>query len=230
MHRAGALENLDGIAFHPYAVNPRGSMRLYDEFLNILSEINYTGTVWITEVGYPSSGIYPSRVSLRELPSYVVKTITGAASRGARALLWYQLLDSVNAGEPGSNSLDSEHFFGLAYPNLSLKDGGWAYALCARYLSGARYVNEPSIRENIPANIVSFCFLEGTSGNNTLVLWNDQNRNQTINLELPSQGLIHNISTGENRPLSENTAFPIGKQPQIITWQGTGLPRLYIRN
>ncbi|MDR0321271.1 MAG: hypothetical protein LBI28_07190 [Treponema sp.] len=227
MHRAGALENLDGIAFHPYALNPRGSMLLYDKFLNILSEINYTGDVWVTEIGYPSRGFYPSRVSLQELPSHVVKTITGAAARGARALLWYQLFDYRNPGEPGSNSLNSEDFFGLAYPNLTLKSGGFAYALCSRYLSGARYANELPIRENIPANIVSFCFLESSSGYNTLVLWNDQNKTQTVNLELSSQAEIHNISTGENRPLPENISVSIGKQPLIITWQGTALPRLY---
>jgi hypothetical protein len=227
MHKAGAMENLDALAFHPYAVNPRGAMQVYDKFLDIMSEINYSGPIWVTEAGYPTSGIYPSKVSLKELPSYVVKTIVGAAARGARALLWYELFDDRNIGE-AENTWNSEAFFGLIYPDYSRKDGAWAYELLARYLPGSRYTAELPLKENIPTNIISFCFLENTSGDSTLILWNDQNRTQTVNLQLPSSALLHDITTGQNRPLPAETTIGIGKQPLIITWQGAGIPRLFI--
>jgi len=223
MHKAGAMENIDALAFHPYAINPSGSMKVYDKFRKVLEEINYHGPVWITEVGYPTGGWYPTSVSLEELPSHVVKTITGAAARGARTLLWYAFTDSYNEGEaPDANN--SEQFFGLAYPDFNRKKGAWAYELCARFLPGSRYVPEFAQRENIPTNIVTFCFLEGITGDNTLILWNDKNRSQTVNLSLSAQAFLHDIATGETLPAG--TVLNVGKQPLFITWQGAEVPRL----
>ncbi|MDR0312073.1 MAG: cellulase family glycosylhydrolase [Treponema sp.] len=227
MYKAGAMEGLDALAFHPYALNPRGAMQVYDNFSKVLSQINYTGPVWITEAGYPTGGWYPTKVSLEEQPAYVVKTIVGAAARGARALLWYELFDSQNEGQAG-DSRDSERFFGLAYPDYSRKNGAWAYELCARYLPGSRYTAELPLRENIPSNIVSFCFMGGISGNNALILWNDRNRAQTINLQLPAPALLHDITNGRNSPLAAETALEVGNQPLIITWQGTATPRIFV--
>ena len=228
MYKAGAMENIDALAFHPYAVNPEGSMKVYDKFLRVLSEINYHAPVWITEVGYPTGGWYPTRVSREKLPSHVIKTITGAAARGASTLLWYALTDTYNEGEvPNTN--DSELFFGLAYPDFSRKNGAWAYELCARYLPGSRYAPEFPQKENMPSNIVSFCFMDGISGVNTLIIWNDRNRSQKVNLRLSSPALLHDISSGQNRSLPGEASLDIGKEPLFITWEGTDVPLLFIQ-
>jgi polysaccharide biosynthesis protein PslG len=221
MQEAGAIEGLDALAFHPYAVNPSGSMRLYDLFTKTLSEINYSGQVWITEVGYPTGGWYPQKVSLNNYPSYIVKTITGAAARGARVLLWYQMFDSL---APGERHIDSENFFGLINKDYSRKAGSWAYELCARFLPGSRYVPELPQRENMPSTIVSFCFLDGVSGNNTLILWNDKKQKQKFELNLPASALLHDVSTGENTPLPADSFLDISDKPLIITWVGTETP------
>jgi len=226
MRKAGAMENLDGLAFHPYSLSPQGSMRLHDKFLNILSTINYSVPVWITEMGYPTDGWYPTRVSLNELPAHVVKTITGAAARGARAFLWYELMDDYNKDKVPSGTFNSEKFFGLVYPNFERKDGAWAYQLCARYLPGSRYTGELPQRKNIPSSIAAFCFLGGAAGGNTLILWNDRNSVQKAKLSLPGPALLHDITTGNNSPLAEETVIEIGKTPLFITWQGAGIPRL----
>jgi len=225
MHKAGGMENIDALTFHPYAVNPAGSMMVYDTFLKVLPEINYTGPVWITEVGYPTGGWYPTKVSLEKLPSYVVKTISGAAARGAKNLLWYQLFDAYNEGEV-PDTRNSEHYFGLIYPNYIRKDGFFAYELCARFLPGSRYTPEFPERENIPSNIVSFYFVGGMPENNTLILWNDRSKVQKLKLLLPVPFLLYDISTGKSRPLSAETVLDIGEKPLIITWKGTDIPRL----
>ena len=228
MHKAGSTENLDGMAFHPYSIFPQGSTRAHDKLLGILSEINYPGAVWVTEVGYPTAGWYPTKVSLDKLPAYVVKTISGAAARGARVLLWYQLFDDYNEGEvPPSRKSDSELFFGLAYPDYSYKKGAWAYELCAGFLPGSRYSPGLPERENVPSHIVSLCFMGGLSGNNTLILWNDRERPKKVNLYLPAPASLYDISTGQGRPLEE-TVLDIGSQPLIITWKGPGTPRLSV--
>jgi len=225
MHKAGGMENIDALAFHPYAVNPAGSMKVYDNFLKVLSTINYTGPVWITEVGYPTGGWYPTKVSLEEYPSHVVKTISGAAARGARVLLWYQLFDDYNEGEV-PDKRNSENYFGLIYPNYLRKDGFFAYELCARFLPGSRYTPEFPRRENIPSNIISLCFVGSTSKNNTLILWNDKNKVQKIKLLLSAPALLYDISTGKSYSLPAETVLDIEKKPLLITWEGTDIPRL----
>ena len=232
MHKAGGMENLDGIEFHPYAMHPEGVMRLHDKFLRTRSDINFTGPVWITEIGFPTGGRFPTKVSLEGLPSHVVKVMTGAAARSGntRAMLWYQLFDRYNKNEvPQKTMKDSEAFFGLVYRNFERKNGAHAYQLCANLLPGSRYVPELLQRENIPSSIVSFCFQGGKSGNHTLVLWNDRKRSKKANLYLESPAFLYDITTGEKSPLPAVSSLDIGKQPLIITWQGTERPRLSIK-
>jgi hypothetical protein len=198
-------------------------MRVYDNFTKTLADINYSGDVWVTEMGYPTGGWYPTRVSMNKFPAYIVKTIVGAAARGARVLLWYEMFDSLDAGK---KSMNSEKHFGLIRNDYTRKTGSWAYELCARFLPGSRYVPELPQRENIPSNIISFCFLDGISGNNTLILWNDNKNIQKIELYLPASALLHDISTCQNTPLPANASLGIGEKPLIITWQGMDIPKI----
>jgi polysaccharide biosynthesis protein PslG len=223
MYKAGSFKDLDALALHPYAINPSDSMKVYDKFTNILSENNYSSPVWITEVGYPTGGWYPTRVSPNKLAVYAVKTIAGMAARGARALLWYETLDGK---ETGTINISSEKQFGLVNKDFSRKTGSWAYELCARYLPGSRYVPELPQRKDIPSNIISYCFLGGISGNNTLIIWNDRKQSQNIELNLPSSGLVHDIYTGQNTHLPVDASVKVTNEPLIITWQGTDIPRI----
>jgi hypothetical protein len=218
MHRAGAFENLDALSFHPYATNPRNSMRIYDNFINLVTALNFTGDIWVTEVGYPTGGWYPTSVSMNNLPSFVVKTITGAAARGSRALFWYELSDTYNYGE-APNRTDSEIFFGLTYPDHSRKNGSWAYELCARFLPGSRYISELPQRENIPSSVVSFYFKNETTGINTLIIWNDRNSTRRVRISVSSPFTLHDISNGTNVSLSDNSILEITRVPVFITWQ-----------
>jgi hypothetical protein len=216
MFKAGAFEYVNGLAFHPYAVNPEASVRLYDTFIAVLSEFNYSGPLWITEVGYPTGGWYPTSVSEDKQPAYVVKTITGIAARGARALLWYELFDSYSKGdsqEPGN----SEAYFGLVYPDYNRKKGSYAYSLCAAYLAGREYRPDLIEKNNIPKTFIVFYFADKT-GSNTLVLWNDKNAVIPIHISLGNPGLLHDVSTGENTIIPGEAALDIGSMPVILTW------------
>jgi hypothetical protein len=224
MYKAGGFDNLDAVAFHPYAVNPRGSMKVYDKFLSALSEINYSGPVWVTEAGYPTAGWYPTKVSLEEFPAYVVKTIVGAASRGARVLLWYQLFDYYNLYETPYIKFDSEKYFGLAYPDYQKKNGAFAYELCAKYLPGSIYSGDLPLKENVPSSIVCFYFLNSTSGNKTLIIWNDSVITKKIKLQIQSPALLHDISSGNSVQMPSE--LEVGKKPLFITWSGDSIPKL----
>jgi hypothetical protein len=221
MHKAGAVEGLDALAIHPYDFNPSGSMRLYDLFTKTISEINYSAPVWVTEVGYPIGGWSPVNISYKKVPEYLIKTIAGISARGARTLLWYQINDDW---EVGKTSFDFEGFFGLLNEDFSRRPGSWAYELCARFLPGSRYFPELPKKENIPSNIVSFCFLDGVSGDNTLILWNDRKNTQKIELNLPATALLHDISTGQNVSLPAQASLDVTEKPLFITWRGPETP------
>jgi hypothetical protein len=219
--KAGALENVDGLAFHPYAINPGGAVKLYDKFISVLSEFHYSGPVWVTEMGYPTGGWYPTSVNEKELPSYVVKTITGIAVRGARTFLWYQLFDPYNRGE-SPEPLNSEDYFGLVYPDYSRKNGFYAYSLCAMYLAGREYRPDLIEKNGLPKTLIVFYFA-GKDGNNTMVLWNDKKSTVKIRLSPFNTGLSHDISTGKSTAVRAETVhaemeLDIGPVPVIVTW------------
>jgi hypothetical protein len=220
MYKWGAMENVSAVAFHPYGINPRHTVMLYDKMAAILKKHGFSGELWVTEVGYPTGGIYPTRVSKRELPVYVVKTITGLAARGARTVLWYQLFDSENP-QPLRKRFNSEDFFGLVYPNYVRKDGAAAYTLCARYLADTTYCPEWPERDGVPQSFASFYF-RGRGGRNTLVLWNDRNTTLNIHVSLSGGGAAHDARTGEGTAIPREADIPVGHAPVFITWQDEG--------
>jgi len=227
MHKAGGLENLDGLAYHPYALNPAGSLRLHDKMVRICSLVNYTGDVWITEIGHPTGGKYPHRTTLEKLPSYVVKDLCGTAARGARAVLWYQLFDRYKKDDVHPKTkMESEKYFGLVYPDYERKAAAYAYELCARNIAGSVYTPDYLKREKAPSSIVSFCFLNGIADNNTLVLWNKGKRHKKVSLSLEAPATSYDITTGKGTQLSNAAALAIGRQPVIITWQGDAVPKM----
>jgi len=222
MNNAGALENLDAFSYHPYALTPQGSIRLQDKLKKIITQIDFKGDILISEIGFPSGGWYPNKVSMKNYPSYVVKTITGSAVRGAKALFWYQLYDHYNFNEAPDKS-NSENYFGLVYPDYSRKNASWAYELCARYLPGSSYNHDLQLNENIPSSIKIFYFTNDK--NNTLILWNNLGKRK-LKISFSSDFTIHNIATGDSADYSNEITVNITNEPLFITWQGSSIPRL----
>jgi hypothetical protein len=217
MFQSGAMEEADIISFHPYDLNPQGSVRLYDQFKEFLALQGYTGNIWVTEVGHPTGGWYPTRVSEARFPAYIVKTLAGLAVRGAGAVFWYELCDTYNRHEKRS-PLDSELYFGLAYPDYTPKKGAAAYALCSRYIAGTEYRPEFPERHKIPATVESLYF-RGKNNTNTLIVWNRQNLRLRLGFSLPGTGQqLHDIVSGEGRNMGEKTELIIDGTPRIITW------------
>ena len=225
MNRAGALENLNALSFHPYDVNPKASTGLLDNFFKLASKINFKGDIWISEMGYPTSGWYPSTVSLKNLPSYVIKTIAPAAARGTRVFIWYDFIDSHKFGEYPS-TFNSELHFGLVYADFTRKSGAWAYELCARYLPGTQYNPDIPLKDGIKSNIVTLCFTGNESNTNTLIIWNEIKNKQKIKIVIPAKITIHDISSADNYSLTDEAILEISDKPAFITWQGSSIPHI----
>jgi len=125
---------------------------------------------------------------------------------------------------------NSEDFFGLVYPDYTLKPGAAAYALCGRFLPGAEYLPELPERTNIPDKVASY-FFRGKNGENTLILWNDANRVVSLTIELPDSPTFYDIVSGEGREHPRSSALELGKTPVIVVWEGeeNPPPRLFIK-
>jgi hypothetical protein len=217
LFKSGVMEYADALSFHPYAVNPRGAVKLYDKLAKLLKEFDYKGEVWVTEVGYPTGGWYPTKVSEEHFPRDIVKTLAGLAVRNVRLLIWYEFKDSYNQGEAPSR-WNSESFFGLSYMDHTRKNGFEAWGLCGRYLSGAEYRPDWPERQGLPDRTVSLCF-RNADGENTLILWNERGGAVKVRITLPGSGrTLHDISTGQGRPLATETEHTINKNPLFFTW------------
>jgi hypothetical protein len=233
LFESGAMDKADAVAFHPYELNPKRTAKLFLEFRARAAKYGFEDRIWVTEAGYPTGGWYPTAVSEKEFPAYVVKTIVNLSICGAKKVLWYQMFDPQTRSK-----MDSEDYFGLVRSKDDYTSkGAEAFRLCSVYLAGAAYRPELALGENLPAALRAFYF-EQPSGGRTLVLWKD---GKAVNLTLNVPGsdcTIHDIVTGNAEAAllaapsaaaeSAQISIAVGKTPVFITWRGGGTPSLRI--
>ncbi|GHV88567.1 hypothetical protein AGMMS50267_09270 [Spirochaetia bacterium] len=216
LFRSGAMKQADIISFHPYAITPHGSIRLYDRFVRIVRAQGFSGAIWVTEVGFPTAGWYPTRVSADNYPAYIVKTLAGLAVRGNPVSFWYELFDRYTPGEQPSKR-NSENYFGIAYPDYSYKKGAAAYRLCAHLLAGKTYRPELPERTNLPAAVEALYF-QGDDAQNALLLWTE-GRPRRVKVSLPGTGQrLYDIAAGMYEAIGEDLPLVIDRTPRIFTW------------
>jgi hypothetical protein len=213
---SGAMENVDVISCHPYALSPRRAIQVYDRFARLVTELGFSGDIWVTEVGYPTRGWYPTKVSPNNYPAHIVKTLAGLAVRGSRISFWYELFDRYNPGQEISK-LNSENYFGIAYPDYSYKKGAEAYALCGRYLAGKTYRPELPERNSLPSSVECLYF-QGDDNQHTLILWKERGRRR-VTVSLPgTERRLHDIASGGAEDIPEELTLVIDRTPRVFTW------------
>jgi polysaccharide biosynthesis protein PslG len=211
LFKSGAMENADAVAFHPYEISANRSANLYKQFEKIVNQYGYKDKIWITEMGYPTEGWYPTKVSEKNFPLRIIKTFTLLAAGGAKRILWYQIFDADNPSKS-----NSEHFFGLVRnANDYTSKGAEAFRLCALYISDS--VCYALAQNNLPASLRGFWFKKENGG--ALVLWNDFGSAQ-ISLKLPgTDHLRHDIVTGSASSINSDITIKAGSEPVFITWR-----------
>ncbi|MDR2211887.1 MAG: cellulase family glycosylhydrolase [Spirochaetaceae bacterium] len=231
MFNAGAFEHTDGISVHPYASDPAHTVKQIRKLKKILGAVGYNRPIWITEVGYATGGIYFSFNGLKRYPEYIVKTLSGLAAQGVRSAVWYELMDDYNRGE-APNRWNPSYFFGLIYPDKTVKPGAEAFMLSTRYLTGAEYRPEFPLREGVPGSITSLYF-RGPGETKILLLWNSRPRQIPLRLEAngaAGENLVrHSIENGEAEilgPADRAQTVHVGRDPLFLTWTGEGTPQL----
>jgi len=213
---SGAMQYGGEASFHPYYLNPNGSARVYDALIRRLAKNGYDGKVWITEVGYPTGGWYPTRVAEKKYGAYIVKTMTLLAVRGVRVACWYQLFDPPRDRRKKRNS---EDYFGLAYPDFEKKQGAEAYPACVKNIVGKTYNPASPISAALPKSVESYCF-EGDDGLRTLILWKRHSGTKTVTLPLAgSEHKVFDSKTGLSSTFEPSQPVEISAFPLIITWK-----------
>jgi len=238
LFESGAMDKADAVAFHPYELNPARTLSLYNQFKSITDDYGFADKIWITEVGYPTGGWYPTKVREKNLPEYFIKTWVLLAAAGSNKMFWYQLFDpNTRSGK------DSEDYFGLVRSRRDYTSkGAEAFRLCAKYLSGSvcyAQIHEQTLSINdapviapagtsasahastsasVPKSIRSFWF-KGTGGG-ALVIWNEGSGSKEISLQLPGAShMQHDVVSGSASPIPANVSLKAGSVPVFVTWQ-----------
>jgi hypothetical protein len=212
LFESGAMEKADAIAFHPYELNPQRTVKLFNKFRDLVDKYGFTERIWVTEVGYPTAGWYPTAVSEKKFPAHIVKTFVNLAAAGAKKIFWYQLSDPVNRVKS-----NSEDFFGLVRSdNDYTSKGAEAYRLCAVYLAGTLYRPDLPLRENIPSSLQSFYFEKPEGG--TLVLWKEGAKVR-VSLQIPGSGSLHDPVSGNAVDIGLERDITVGSMPVFVTFE-----------
>jgi hypothetical protein len=130
---AGALDQLDGLAFHPYRrEGPENSLYDIAEFEKSASTGGNARPLWITEWGYSEAWFDdPDPGQIRQRTAdMTARLMLTAAIAGAKALLIYDLIDD------GANSRDIESSFGLYDYDFKPKKAAAAFRTLAGTMSG----------------------------------------------------------------------------------------------
>ncbi|MDR0323771.1 MAG: hypothetical protein LBI12_04910 [Treponema sp.] len=215
---SGAMEKADGAAFHPYELNPARSARLYNRFRRIAGDYGFGDNIWVTEVGYPTGGRYPTRVKEERFPEYIIKNWVLLTANGAKKIFWYHLFDPVERS--GKNS---EDFFGLVRSTEDYTSkGAEAFRLCAQYIPNSILFTRIPGQNRLPSSVRTFWFMKPDGG--ALVLWKDGLGSRQISLRLPGiNHITHNIVSGSTSPTSlvngTELAVNVDRNLIFITWQ-----------
>jgi hypothetical protein len=212
LFKSGAMENIDNVAFHPYEISVNRSIKLYKQFEEMVNQYGFKDKIWVTEMGYPTGGLYPTRVSEKNFPLRIIKTFTFLAAGGAKKILWYQMFDP-----PNPSKINSEDFFGLVRnENDYTSKGAEAFRLCALYIPDS--VCYALTLNNLPASLRVFWFKRENGG--TLVLWKDGFGSTQVSLRLPgTDHLRHNIVTGKASSINSDIVIKVGNEPVFVTWR-----------
>ncbi len=215
MIEAGVLEKADAVSLHPYGVfDSLFESRIYDA-RKLIHSYGYSTPVWITEVGFPTGGSYPNRVKLEKHASIVAKTLTRLTAAGAEMVIWYCLLDSKNPEDvvPGQSS---EAYFGIAWPDYTLKPGALPFSILAGELQNS--VFDPAIIEfagDGNSRIYQAQYRRG-DGTMALILWS---LNSPVEVTLTDEYTPYrqiDLITGEGKSIKKNQTIKITKDPVML--------------
>jgi len=220
---SGAMQYVDVISFHPYAVTLSGYIKQIKQVQEKARNFGFKGQYWISEMGYPTGGLYPTRVSEDNLPAKVVKTLVYGLANNINVITWYQLFDHEKRQQ-----FNSEDFFGLVIKGKEYpyKKGAYAFRAIAQNISNSCLMNS---EVECNAGRVQYYNFQHDNGTCLLVLWSERGHHK-VNIFIPSEKCLQwSISSPDIKALSGSSiCFDIGKDPIVLTFNNKEKPHEHI--
>ena len=215
MIESGALEGADAVSLHPYGASVEDSAKRVADVRTLLKKDGLKHNIWITEMGFPTTGLYPHKVALKDHYTQTIKTLTLMTAAGADLITWYKLFDSYDP-EEAPLIVNSERSFGLMSRKREWKPGAYAYALLAKELQGMTYKPENLMLKGIQKPMVRAFLYENSKGKTALILWS---RNTDIQYEINLRGIRDMKITSYDPELGQTTESNniLGEYPLLIT-------------
>jgi hypothetical protein len=267
IHELGVWDCLDGIALHPGRGNftpdypylhpetpaarppETGKISAHSNFWNYLGAVRGARELiaeqgdkplWLTEVYAPTPPNGAWEDTLRDSADNALLTLALAKAEGVRAVMWYQLFDSVWHNRLGAKHTDREYYFGLVNRDLSFKPALFAYAAAAEALDGDCAFLGWIDRTAINAPDTTHGLLFSTPRGPLAVLWDRSEgyvlsnlsekpyrapepwtRHWTRNVRLrlpPSQGQVKLVdSIGRHRTLPSGSEIMLDGSPVMVS-------------
>lgn len=212
---SGAADESDAVSLHPYGISPVAAARRLYKAREILDQYNFPGELWVTEIGFPTGGSYPHALDEKNQGAYAARTISSSLAAGVDRLFWYHLYDRYPSGEapPGTSS---EAFFGIAYRDGTLKNGGETIRRLGPLLQEASWAPE-LLEEHPPANIPAAIYpFRNADGTVTVVAWSRMARPALILEGFSGDVDIYETGSTEDVVVDSGTLLQLGPEPLII--------------
>ncbi len=218
--KRGLMTHIDIIPIHIYVYDADSVYQNIKQIHSLGEKYGFEGKYWITEIGNPTGGQYPHRVSQEKLADNVIKFHVISTVYNIERIFWYHDRDSVN---PNEN--DSEGYFGLLYGDGKWKPGAFAYSLFNNHCINTVY-SPNLIRKNgiISTSDLMVALYNKDDEKYTLILWYNPSlyESGSIKVEIDfsdkvKNAYIHDIYDGTNKPLIEDI-IEVGNRPIFITF------------
>ncbi len=215
MIESGVLENADAVSIHPYGLSLTASAKRVAAADKLIKDYGYNKEIWITEIGVTTGGWYPNKTSVPKQANAVIEAIIRLSAAGADLITWFKLLDGQMPEDvvPG---ISSEEFFGLAYPDYSLKPSGKSYGLLAKAIQGSEYVPDGISLVDISRNKLESYRFDSDDGVTNLVLWS-KGSEKIINISgYKAPFTLINLLTGKQTVYDLESSIIVDSDPVLI--------------
>ncbi|MGE5498394.1 MAG: cellulase family glycosylhydrolase [Syntrophothermus sp.] len=156
---SGGLKYMDGISVHPYSVDKNPDDCFLNDISRLQAVIGEKMPVWITEIGYPTTKVWPY-VSEQQQAANITKLILLGRTSGQLKLM--NFYDFKNDGTDPEND---EHNFGLVNHDLTPKP---VFNAC-KIINSLIY-DKPLISKSIDGPLHKLVF--GSSSGRVYAVWN----------------------------------------------------------
>lgn len=220
---AGVFEYADALSFHPYSFFSADAVpRLIYKAEQLAKHEAGGAELWITEIGYPTGGWYPNRVTRRANPEFTLKTLVAATAYPVERLVWYKTFDKYMPGACEQDCLNSEYYFGLALPNESLKSGGETFAFFSRLVRASQYDPSGLILSRKLKRELETALYRRTDGSALLVAWRRfGNFDEPLRIAADPESRIieHDLDGSPASGPLQAWEGPIGSRPLLLRFE-----------